>query len=84
MDDEYFDRLHFADYTFIYLLKWYGHVSRYRGMATTILRGTVPGGRKPGHQKLRWEDRSEKLTVHSLDKHFLRVILSSNLKHFKA
>ena len=25
-------------------------------MATTILQGTVPGGRKPGRQKLRWED----------------------------
>ena len=37
-------------------LKWYGHVSRGQGMATTILQGTVPGGRKPGRQKLRWED----------------------------
>ena len=36
--------------------KWYGHVSRGEGMATTILQGTVPGGRKPGRQKLRWED----------------------------
>ena len=42
------------------------------------------GRRKPGRQKLRWEDRSEKLTVHSLDKQFLRVMLSSNLKHFEA
>ena len=25
-------------------------------MATTILQGTVPGGRKPGRQKLRWKD----------------------------
>ena len=25
-------------------------------MATTILQGTVPGGRKPGRQTLRWED----------------------------
>ena len=37
-------------------LKWYGYVSRGQGMATTILQGTVPGGRKPGRQKLRWED----------------------------
>ena len=34
----------------------YDHVSRGQGMATTILQGTVPGGRKPGRQKLRWED----------------------------
>ena len=25
-------------------------------MTTTILQGTVPGGRKPGRQKIRWED----------------------------
>lgn len=47
-------------------LKWYGHVSRGQGMATTILQGTVPGGRKPGRQKLRWEDNIKdwtKLTI---------------------
>ena len=31
-------------------------------MATTILQGTVPGGRKPGRQKLRWEDNVKELT----------------------
>ena len=43
-------------------LKWYGHVSRGHGMATTILQGTVPGGRKPGRQKLRWEDNVKEWT----------------------
>ena len=37
------------------------YLSRGEGMATTILQGTVPGGRKPGRQKLRWEDT--KLTI---------------------
>ena len=30
----------------------YGHVSSGQGMATNILQGTVPGGMKPGRQKL--------------------------------
>ena len=37
-------------------LKWYGHVTRSSGLSKTILQGTVPGGRKRGRQKKRWED----------------------------
>ena len=43
-----------------------GHVARGQGMATTILQGTVPGGRKPRRQKLRWEENIRdwtKLTI---------------------
>ena len=35
-------------------------------MATTILQGTVTGGRKPGRHKLRWKDNIKdwtKLTI---------------------
>ena len=37
-------------------LQWYGLVSRSSGLATTILQGTVKGGRRRGRQKKRWED----------------------------
>ena len=37
-------------------LKWYGHVSRSSGLAKTILRGRVKGGRRQGRQKKRLED----------------------------
>ena len=37
-------------------LKWYGHVSRSSGLSKTILQGTVPGGRRRGRQRRRWED----------------------------
>ena len=37
-------------------LTWYGHVTRSSGLAKTIMQGTVPGGRKKGRQKKRWED----------------------------
>ena len=37
-------------------LQWYGHVSRSSGLAKTILRGTVKGGRRRGRQKKRRED----------------------------
>ena len=40
-------------------LKWYGHVSRSSGLAKTILRGTVKGGRRQGRQRKRWEDRQK-------------------------
>ena len=43
-------------------LRWYGHVSRGEGLATTILQGTVPGGRRPGRQQKRWEDNIEEWT----------------------
>ena len=37
-------------------LKWYGHVTRSKGLAKTILQGTVQGGRRRGRQKRRWEN----------------------------
>ena len=37
-------------------LQWYGHVSRSSGLATTILPGTMKGGRRQGRQMKRWED----------------------------
>ena len=40
-------------------LKWYGHVTRSKAtISKTILQGTVPGGRKRGRQKKRWEDNN--------------------------
>ena len=35
-------------------LRWFGHVSRYSGLAKTILQGTVQGKRRIGRQKKRW------------------------------
>ena len=43
-------------------LKWYGHVTRSSGLTKTILQGTVPGGRKIGRQKKRWEDNIKEWT----------------------
>ena len=43
-------------------LKWYGHVTRSTGLAKTVLQGTVPGGRKRGRQKKRWEDNIREWT----------------------
>ena len=43
-------------------LKWYGHVPRSSGLAKTILRGTVKGGRRQGRWKKRWEDNIEEWT----------------------
>ena len=37
-------------------LKWYGHVTRSSGLATTILQGTVQEGKRRGRQRKRWED----------------------------
>ena len=37
-------------------LKWYGHVTRSSGLAKTILRETVQGGRRRGRHRKRWED----------------------------
>jgi len=33
---------------------WYGHVNRSDGLATTMMQGTVEGGRKRGRPKTRW------------------------------
>ena len=38
-------------------LQWYGHISRSSGLAKTILRGTVKGGRRQGRQRKKWDDR---------------------------
>ena len=43
-------------------LKWYGHVPRSSGLAKTILRGTVKGGRRQGRWKKRWEDNIREWT----------------------
>ena len=43
-------------------LMWYGHVTRSSGLAKTILQGTVPGGRKRGRQKKRWDDNIREWT----------------------
>ena len=44
-------------------LKWYLHVTRSSGLTKAILQGTVPGGRKRGRQKKRWEDNIKEWTV---------------------
>ena len=38
-------------------MKWYGHVTRASGLAKTVLRGTVWGGRRRGRQRKRWKDK---------------------------
>ena len=43
-------------------LKWYGHVTRSSGLATTLLQGTVEGGRRRGRQRKRWEDNIKEWT----------------------
>ena len=43
-------------------LRWFGHVSRYSGLAKTSLQGTVKGKRKRGRQKKRWEDNIKEWT----------------------
>ena len=40
-------------------LQWYGHVSRSSGLAKTILKGTVKGGKRQGRQRKRWGDIRE-------------------------
>ena len=43
-------------------LKWYGHVTRPYGLAKTVLKGTVQGGRRRGRQRKRWEDNIKEWT----------------------
>ena len=43
-------------------LQWYGHVSRSSGLAKTILKGTVKGGRRQVRQRKRWEDNIREWT----------------------
>ena len=50
-------------------LKWYGHVSHLSGLAKTILRGTVKGGRRQGRQRRRWDDNIREWTGQEFDRH---------------
>ncbi|GFN97007.1 endonuclease-reverse transcriptase [Plakobranchus ocellatus] len=43
-------------------MTWYGHVTRSSRLAKTILQSTVPGGRRRGRQKKRWEDNINEWT----------------------
>ena len=43
-------------------MKWYGHVTRSSGLAKTVLKGTVQGGRRRGSQRKRWEDNIKEWT----------------------
>ena len=43
-------------------LQWYGHISCLSGLAKTILRGTVKGGRRQGRLRKRWEDNVREWT----------------------
>ena len=43
-------------------LQWYGQVSRSSGLAKTILKDTVKGGRTQGRQRKRWEDNIREWT----------------------
>ena len=43
-------------------LQWYGHISCLSGLAKTILRGTVKGGRRQGRQRKRYEDNISEWT----------------------
>ena len=43
-------------------LQRYGHVSHSAGLAKTILRGTVKGGRRQGRQRKRLEDNIREWT----------------------
>ena len=43
-------------------MRWYGHVTRSAGLAKTIMQGTVPGGRKRGRPKKRWDDNIREWT----------------------
>ena len=43
-------------------LKWHGHVTRSSGLASTILQGSVEGGKRRGRQRKRWEDNIKEWT----------------------
>ena len=43
-------------------LRWYGHISKYSGMAKTILQETMKGARRRGRQKKRWENNIKEWT----------------------
>lgn len=46
-------------------LKWYGHVIRANNLSTTILQGSVPGGRRRGRQRKKWADNITEWTMKS-------------------
>ena len=43
-------------------LRWFGHVIRSSGLCKKVVQGTVPGKRKRGRQKKRWEDNIREWT----------------------
>ena len=43
-------------------LRWFGHVSRFSGLAKTMLQGRVKGKRRRGRQKKRREDNIKEWT----------------------
>ena len=43
-------------------LQWYGRVSLSSGLAKTISKGTVKGGRRQSRQRKRWEDNIKEWT----------------------
>jgi len=49
-------------------LKWYGHVTRSKGLAKTVLQGTVQGGRRRGRPRKSWEDNISEWTGLELSK----------------
>ena len=63
-------------------LRWFGHVSRFSGLAKTILQGTVKEKRKRGRQKKRWEDNIKKWTGgHLVSWSVLAVLVGSHLSN---
>ena len=42
--------------------RWYGHVTRSTGTTKTIMQGTVPGGKRRGKPKTRWDDNIKEWT----------------------
>ena len=43
-------------------LRWYGHVTRSTVLAKAVMQGTVPGGRRRGRLKKRWDDNIKEWT----------------------
>ena len=71
-------------------LQWYGHVSRSKGLAKTILQGTVKGERGRGRLKRRWENNIEKWTGLELAKsqmtaenrgNWMKLVVMSSVVH---
>ncbi|CAH1251418.1 Hypp9062 [Branchiostoma lanceolatum] len=43
-------------------LRWYGHVTRSKGLSKVILQGTVKGKRRRGRQRKKWDDNIKEWT----------------------